>query len=65
VNTQKRPKPHDPPDLLTPAEAAALLRVSLRTIQRWTADGTLPSAVRFGATVRYTRADVLKLERPQ
>lgn len=60
MNTRKRSKPPPTVELLTPAEAAALLRVSLRTIQRWTADGTLPTAARFGATVRYDRADVLK-----
>lgn len=59
MTSQKR-SPDPPVELLTTDEAAALLRVSTRTIRRWTADGILPTAVRFGATVRYDRRDVLR-----
>lgn len=40
-----------PAQLLTAAEAAAILRVSLRTVRRLIADGTLP-IVRVGHLVR-------------
>lgn len=39
------------PPLMTAAEVAALLQVSLRTVRRLIADGTLPS-VRIGRAVR-------------
>jgi excisionase family DNA binding protein len=51
--------------LLTEAEVAELLRVSERTVRRWRAAGTGPSAVRVGKAVRYRRRAVDDwLERP-
>ena len=44
--------------LLTASDAAALLRVSRATLERWTASGTIPSH-RIGRTRRYKRAELL------
>ena len=41
--------------LLTAKEAAKALRMSLRTVRRWIADGDLP-AVRLGRSVRIRRS---------
>lgn len=38
-------------ELLTVQEAATLLKVSIRTIRKWVAEGKLP-ALRIGRTVR-------------
>jgi excisionase family DNA binding protein len=43
--------------LLTPAEAAAYLRVSLVTLRRMTTDGRVP-VVRLGKTVRIRQSDL-------
>lgn len=44
---------------MTPAEVAALTRVTTKTLQRWRFEGHGPQAVRLGyRTVRYRRADV-------
>lgn len=44
--------------LMTPAEVAALFRVSRQTIWRWSKDGTL-EAVQLGPKItRFRRADV-------
>jgi excisionase family DNA binding protein len=45
-------------ELLTEAELAQLLKVSVGTIRRWRAEGTGPPALRLGRGVRYRRADV-------
>lgn len=52
-------------EMLTAAEVAKALRVSVQTISRWAADGTLPS-VKFGnptgkGPVRFRREDVEKI----
>lgn len=52
------------PDYLTRADVAALLRVSLATVDRRTAAGALP-AVKVGRLVRYRRADVLRAASPK
>jgi excisionase family DNA binding protein len=50
--------------ILTTREAADLLRVSPRSLQRWRAQGLLP-AVSLGAQiVRFRRSDVLALLAP-
>lgn len=46
-----------PVSLLTAEEVASILRVSLRTVRRFTAAGQLP-VVRFGRSVRIDRADL-------
>jgi excisionase family DNA binding protein len=52
------------PTILTTREAADLLRVSPRSLQRWRAQGLLP-AVSLGAQiVRFRREDVLALLSP-
>ncbi|MFL5795413.1 MAG: helix-turn-helix transcriptional regulator [Actinomycetota bacterium] len=43
-------------ELLTEAELAQLLKVSVGTIRRWRAEGTGPPALRLGRGVRYRRA---------
>lgn len=43
-----------PPDVLTPEEAAARLRVSVRTIQKWCRAGAIPT-VGVGKLVRIPR----------
>jgi len=45
-------------DLLTKRETAAYLRVSLRTVERWTAAGTLTASRMSAHTVRYRRGDL-------
>lgn len=43
-------------DLLTPQEAAEVLRLRThRTMERWRTEGTGPSFVRIGRRVAYTR----------
>jgi excisionase family DNA binding protein len=48
---------------LTAPEAAALLRVTERTIARFKASGRLPS-LRLGPYVRFRRADVERMLEP-
>lgn len=45
------------PQLLTSAEVAALLRVSVATVNRWTKAGTIV-AVEVGGVRRFRRADI-------
>ena len=49
----------DPDTLLTGREAAALLRLSERTMERHRAAGTGPRYVALGRAVRYRRGDLL------
>jgi predicted site-specific integrase-resolvase len=44
--------------LLTEAEMAALVRVSLRTARRWRAAGTGPPVLWAGGRPRYRRSEV-------
>jgi len=45
--------------LLTPAELASRLRVSVRTVKNWRSDGFGPPFIRLGARrVRYAPSDV-------
>ena len=48
------------PDLITRNEAAALLRIGTRTLDRWRASGKLRS-YSVGRSIRFERADVLGL----
>ena len=43
-------------------ELAARWRVSTRTLQRWRSDGTGPSFLLIGGSVRYRMSDVLEFE---
>ncbi len=48
------------PEVLRPGEVAKLLRVTLRTLHRWDADGSLPARIRSkGGHRRYLREDLL------
>lgn len=49
---------HDPFELLDEQQAAAMLRVSLRTLRRWRQAGYGPATTRIGRFVRYRRGDV-------
>jgi excisionase family DNA binding protein len=45
-------------ELLTEADLAKLLKVTVRTVRRWRAEGSGPRALKIGRGVRYRRADV-------
>jgi excisionase family DNA binding protein len=47
------------PEALTPREAAELLRVHVRTLERKAAAGELPAPYRSGRIVRYSRQALL------
>lgn len=47
-----------PVPLLTEAETAAALRVSLTSMRRWRQKGSGPAYRKLGKTVRYRREDV-------
>ena len=51
------------PDLITRDEAAAILRIGTRTLDRWRASGTL-RAYTVGSSIRFERSDVLGLILP-
>jgi hypothetical protein len=51
---------HDPPELLTKDEAAALLRRSPKTLSHWRLNGEGPPAFRVGRRLFYLRADLIK-----
>lgn len=44
--------------LLTEDEAAASLRISVRTLQAWRLKATGPAFVRVGRAIRYRRGDI-------
>ena len=46
------------PHLLTTDEAAAYLRVTRQTLQRWRSHGKGPSYFKFGGSVRYSVARI-------
>jgi excisionase family DNA binding protein len=50
--------PDDAGELLTKREVAALLRISVRTLERLTEAGEGPSSIKFGRSRRWRRADV-------
>lgn len=45
------------PELLTPTEAANILKVTVRTIYQWITDGVLPAA-KIGGRWRIRRSDI-------
>lgn len=50
---------HDEDDMLTRVELAQALHVSLRTVDRWTAEGSGPPYIRLpGRTLRWRWGDV-------
>ena len=51
--------PHDDKPLLSVSEAAALLGVSISTLQRWDKSGHLPALRTPTKRRRYRRSDVL------
>ncbi|MBE7202345.1 MAG: helix-turn-helix domain-containing protein [Parafilimonas terrae] len=51
--------PPDTEPLLTEAEAAELLSLSVRTLQAWRYDNSGPRYCRLGRQIRYRRADLL------
>lgn len=53
----------DPGTLLTGREAATLLRLSERTMERHRAAGTGPRYIVLGRAIRYRRSDVARLDR--
>jgi excisionase family DNA binding protein len=58
-------KPFQPPLLVTPSEAAVLLSVSVRTVQRMTASGKLSVVYVTPDTPRIAYAELLGLlDRP-
>lgn len=48
----------NPDGLLTEAQAADFLNLSIRTLQAWRVRGGGPLFVRLGRSVRYRRADI-------
>lgn len=53
---------NDMPEYLTQGEAVSLLRITRPTIHRWTKAGKLKDVVKIGRTVRYNRAELLRLK---
>jgi excisionase family DNA binding protein len=51
---------HNSDSLLTGREAAEMLRLSQRTIERHRTAGTGPRFVRLGRAIRYRRRDLLE-----
>lgn len=50
---------HEPDDLLTPGQVAALFNVNVKTVTRWTKDGKLIAAIRtLGGHRRYRYSDI-------
>jgi excisionase family DNA binding protein len=47
-----------PKEYLTPGEAARLLHVSPKTLNRWANEGRIPCIVTLGGHRRFERADV-------
>lgn len=48
------------PDVLTVEEVATILRVHVRSVQRWARDGRIAS-VRIGRSYRFTSTEVLRV----
>ncbi len=46
------------PLLITAAELASMMRISLRSLWRMRSAGQLPQPIRFGGTVRWRLSDV-------
>ena len=52
------PATGQPPELMTPAEVAALFRVDPKTVTRWAQQGKLRSVRTLGGHRRYPAADI-------
>jgi excisionase family DNA binding protein len=53
------------PDLLTPAEVAALFRVDVKTVSRWAKAGKITSIRTLGGHRRYAADTVNALLKPE
>jgi hypothetical protein len=53
------PKTVDPDTLLTEAEAADFLKLSVRTLQAWRVRVAGPAFVHVGRAIRYRRRDLI------
>ena len=51
----------DPPRYLHPAEVAAILQVSPKTVSRWAKDGKLPFLKTLGGHRRYPTVEIRQL----
>lgn len=51
---------HSPHDLLTVREAADILRLSPRTLDRYRASRTGPAYYKLGGRVRYKKSDLME-----
>lgn len=56
------PGPEDPWLLIRERELAERWKKSLRTLQRWRAEGAGPAYILIGGSVRYRMADVVAFE---
>lgn len=52
------PAKTDEPLLLTRAQVAATLQITVRTLDRWTERGLVPEPMRIGGTSRWLREDI-------
>lgn len=48
-------------ELLTPKELCQRYKISIHTLYKWTALGTIP-CVRIGKTIRFRQSDLLRWE---
>lgn len=63
-NPISKDRPDAQPEFVTPGEAAALLRVSIRTVRRWISAGILSASQpnpRRGGRRLIAKADLLRL----
>jgi excisionase family DNA binding protein len=58
LSTETAPDPTTIGPLLTQGEVAAMMRVTVRTVQYWVAHGDLP-ALRYGRSTRIRQADLV------
>jgi excisionase family DNA binding protein len=60
MHTRRMPTMQPIPQLLTPSEVAAALKVDCSTVYRWMKSGALP-CIRFAGTVRVRAQDFERL----
>jgi excisionase family DNA binding protein len=60
TRTARRPASAEPgrPSLLTVAELADLLRISIDTVYSWAAEGKLPKPIRIGRRLLWRAEDI-------
>jgi predicted DNA-binding transcriptional regulator AlpA len=58
MKTPQRDRPEPDPLVYTPADLAAMLKLSPRKIRAMKSAGQLPPPIRFGRAVRWRRADI-------